>query len=245
MTLIKKFIIVTMMIFCTVYPCFAQELSVEEIINNVHKIYREAQTYTDSGEVKTVFVRGGKGTDTKPFTTAFVRPDRFRFEFKYKLKPDDPDWIRFIVWQNGSEIISSIANKNRPLESFYMAIAGPVGLSGGSAFYIPSLLRPYEVRGSKITDLQEIKIIESKGGVIQMNGVKSADIKGLSKFYDDQGLATLFHEDVNLWIDSKSFLIKKIDIHTTSADFESTASITYNPEINVVIDDKKLEFQHE
>ena len=248
MDLIKKLIIVVALTFFNVCTCFAQEPSVNEIINNVHKAYGEAQTYSDSGEVKTVFVRGGgKGTDIKTFTTAFVRPDRFRLELKFKLKPDDPDWIRYIVWQNGDKIMSwnSRANKSKSLESLAMAIAGPAGLSGGSASYIPSLLRPYEVRGRRITDLQEIKIIESKDGVIQINGARSVDIKGLDKFFDDLNLSTLFNDDVTLWIDSKSFLIKRIDIHTTSSDFESTTSIMYTPEINVVIDDKKLEFQHE
>ena len=54
--LIKKFIIVIMVIFCNIYPCFAQEFSVDEIINKVHKAYGEAKAYSDSGEVKTTFI---------------------------------------------------------------------------------------------------------------------------------------------------------------------------------------------
>ena len=237
MDLIKKLIIVIAISFFNVCTCFAQELSVNEIINNVHKAYSKAQTYSDTGEVKTTYVtQGTQGTYNTTFSTAFVRPDRFKFELKYKMKPEDSDWMRYIVWQNGDKIMSwnSRANESKSLKSFAMAIAGPTGISGRSAFYIPSLLRPHEVRGITVTDLQEIKIVESKDGVIQINGVQSFNAMGINS-----------NEKINLWIDSKRFLIKRIDTHTTSADFEATSSIAYSPEINVDIDDRKLEFQHE
>ena len=69
-----------------------------------------------------------------------------------------------------------------------------------------------------------MKVIESKDGVIQINGLLISD------------------NSVNLWIDSESYLIKKIAIHTMSDNLESATSITYNPGINVDIDDEKLEF---
>ena len=69
-----------------------------------------------------------------------------------------------------------------------------------------------------------MKVIESKDGVIQINGLLISD------------------NSVNLWIDSESYLIKKIAINTMSDNLESATSITYNPDINVDIDDKKLEF---
>ncbi|MGH7731561.1 MAG: hypothetical protein ACRENJ_09980 [Candidatus Eiseniibacteriota bacterium] len=44
------------------------------------KAYGECTSYYDSGVVRLVFVTAdGNFTEEKPFTTAFVRPDRFRF----------------------------------------------------------------------------------------------------------------------------------------------------------------------
>jgi len=230
MNLIKKLNSIIVIIAFNCSLCFAQDISVNEIINNVHKTYREAQTYIDKGEVKTtVIMKGSQHFDTKPFNTVFVRPDQFRYEFQYKPNPDESYWDKYIVWQHGNEILKQKSTKNKieTLQLLSMAIASATGISGGSAHYIPSLLLPYEVGGIKITNLKNIEIVESKEGVIQIEGSLQDEVS------------------VNLWIDSESFLIKKIDIHTKSDDFESTTSITYNPKVNVSIDDEKLKFERD
>lgn len=228
MDLIKKLFIAIAIILFNFCISFAQEASVNEIMDNVHKVYREAKSYSDTGEVKTTLMTEGKQeTYTVPFTTAFVRPDRFRFEFKYKSNASGPDWRRYVVWQNGNKIVSwrSKTNESENLQSLSIAIASATGISGGSASDIPRLLLPYKVGGGTITDLQEMKIVESKDGIIEISGLMSES------------------SSVNLWINSENFLIKKIDIHTKSNDFETTTSITYEPSININIDDKNLELE--
>jgi outer membrane lipoprotein-sorting protein len=57
------------------------ELTSEEILDRMVEAYSSCKTYQDSGVVKTIFIQnGGERVVEKRFTTAFVRPDRFRFE---------------------------------------------------------------------------------------------------------------------------------------------------------------------
>ncbi len=57
-------------------------LSAREIIARMESTYANSRTYGDSGVVKIIFSRSVNQTTEKPFTTAFIRPDRLRYEFK-------------------------------------------------------------------------------------------------------------------------------------------------------------------
>src|SRR5262245_30622258 len=58
-------------------------LKAQDVLDRMAKAYAGCKSYRDSGVVKTVFIEAtGNRTVEKPFTTAFVRPDRFRFEYK-------------------------------------------------------------------------------------------------------------------------------------------------------------------
>src|SRR5436309_3249582 len=77
-------------------PVEAEEepLSAAEILQRMAQTYAACNSYQDSGSVVTVFrSRGGERTTTRPITTAFVRPDRFRFEFQDSL--DGQTWRRY------------------------------------------------------------------------------------------------------------------------------------------------------
>jgi hypothetical protein len=71
-------------------------LTAKQVLDRMAKVYAGCKSYRDSGLVKTVFVQvDGKHTVEKPFTTAFICPDRFRFEYKWK-DGDRPE-ARYIV----------------------------------------------------------------------------------------------------------------------------------------------------
>ena len=56
-------------------------LTAKQIVKRMAEEYAKCKSYQDLGVVKTVFILPDlKRTVEKPFTTAFVRPDRFRFE---------------------------------------------------------------------------------------------------------------------------------------------------------------------
>ena len=72
--------------------------SPKQILIRMAKAYADYNSYRDSGVVKTVFVKhNGKRTVEIPFTTAFVRPDKFRFEYKEKNGGMDS-------WSNGKDV---------------------------------------------------------------------------------------------------------------------------------------------
>ena len=62
------------------------DLTAQDMLDRMATAYAGCKSYIDSGVVETVFdVPDGKQqTEVKPFTTAFVRPDQFRFEFTMK-----------------------------------------------------------------------------------------------------------------------------------------------------------------
>jgi hypothetical protein len=103
-------------------------------------VYARAITYFDRGMVKgSIGVR-----DEKPFITAFDRSRRrFRFEFLSGHPSERKLSMRYAVWTNGDDIRSwwTLAPKQvNSFNSLSMALAGPTGVSGGSAMNIPSLL---------------------------------------------------------------------------------------------------------
>ncbi len=53
-----------------------------QILARMDKVYANCKSYRDTGVVKIVFAEtdGSHHTVKRPFATAFVRPDRFRFE---------------------------------------------------------------------------------------------------------------------------------------------------------------------
>src|SRR5882672_2574145 len=78
-------------------------LTAKQIFDRMAKTYAECKSYRDSGVVKTVFIQAdGKRTVEKPFTTAFVRPDRFRFE--YREKRGGGREPHYVVWRQGEEV---------------------------------------------------------------------------------------------------------------------------------------------
>src|SRR5690242_774657 len=79
-------------------------LSGEEILRKMGEAYRKCKTYQDSGTRVTVFRgRFGTRTDTKPFTTAFIRPDRIHFVSLYRFH-EQMAWRHNIVWASGSDV---------------------------------------------------------------------------------------------------------------------------------------------
>ena len=118
------------------------------ILDEMLNTYAECKSYSDSGSAITKTVtKGAKGksgdqVDEKPFTTAFVRPGRLRFEYKDLSGIVDGKPTRYILWTDGDEVKvwqrgQSQVQKKGSLE---MAIGGFTGISGRSAATVPSML---------------------------------------------------------------------------------------------------------
>ena len=72
-------------------------LSAQQILDKMATAYATCKSYRDSGVVTNFF--NPQHIDVKPFRTAFVRPDQFRFEYDDGT-PEKP----YIVWAKGSEV---------------------------------------------------------------------------------------------------------------------------------------------
>jgi len=75
--------------------------SAEEIVGKALSAYASCKSYADAGRVQIIFLtKLGRRTEIKPFSTAFVRPDAFRFEFQSRR--GEEEWNRYIVCTRGA-----------------------------------------------------------------------------------------------------------------------------------------------
>jgi len=137
------------------------EGTVAWIFQNMEQVYADCTSYYDSGVVKTIFFQAeGERTTEKPFTTAFVRPDCFRFEYTEQTNYGQEH--RYIVWREGASVKSwwSFRPGIETLASLLLALALGTGISGGSAHTIPALLLPGEMFGMRLMGMTEVERIE-------------------------------------------------------------------------------------
>ena len=202
-------------------------LTAKQILGRMAKAYATCKSYRDSGTVKTDFIEAnGTRTVELPFTTAFVRPDRFRFE--YRDKQVDNEEICYVVWRRGKNVQTwwDIKPGVETPNSLGLALAGATGVSGGSAHTIPALLLPEEV-GGRLTEITDAKRID--------------DAK-LGKAYCFRMQGTYGASPLTLWIDKKTSLVRRIDTQNKFANFRTEQTTTYDPLIDTEITDKMLEF---
>ncbi|MFN0110565.1 MAG: LolA family protein [Blastocatellia bacterium] len=209
----------------------------QQIMEKTMAAYADCKSYSDSGRVETLFImKHGKRTTVKPFSTAFVRPDAFRFE--YQERDGEKDWRRYIVWQKASDIKSwwTLKPEVKELESLSMALAGPTGVSGGSAIRVPSLLLPSSMANG-LKFLTELKLLsEEPIGVHSAYKIEAKDSSGRIQ---------------TLWIDTQRFLILKVfqkikfeansSVNPRSDGFEMETTTFYDPQINEPVPAAKLE----
>jgi len=200
----------------------------EQLLDRMSKAYANCKTYRDSGVVKTVFFQAnGKRTVNKPFTTAFVRPDRFRFEYKERKGDDEEN--RYLIWSNGQEIQTwwDVKPGVGKAASLNMALAAAAGVSGGSAHTIPALLMPNAVVGGRLTGMTDAKRI----GDAKLDDVNCFRIEGKSA-----------NNPQTLWLDTNTFLVRRIDSQHTFPNFRTEVTTTYSPVMNGEIAEKMLVF---
>jgi len=190
--------------------------------------------------------------EIKPFATAFVRPSNFRYEL-WSLRAEvrardqqqglrDEDrlanymnaggkglWDSYIVWMSGDSVKTwwSIKPQVKDFNELGLAIAGPTGISSGSAYYVPMLLMPPLRAGHRLKSLGELKLREET-----LQGRAVFRIQGS----DAQ------KKPITIWIDKETSLLLKINEKKKFSDFEAETTITYSPQINLPLPLEKLAF---
>jgi RNA polymerase sigma factor (sigma-70 family) len=202
------------------------DLSAMQIVDRMAKTYSDCLSYRDSGIVKTLFIEnGGNRTVEKPFTTAFVRPDRFRFEYKETVGDQQ---MRFIIWFKGKEVQTWWDVKpgiDKP-KSLNLALGGAAGVSSNSSLNIPQLLLPDKMGWRRLA-LTEPK--RAKDG--KLDKVECFRVEG--KYGGNP---------ITLWIDKQTYLVRRIDERAKFDNFLTEQTTTYDPTIDKKVTDKMLEF---
>ncbi len=201
--------------------------SASEILDRMAKVYSNCKSYRDSGVVKTLFItRKSKWTNEKPFTTAFVRPNQFRFEFK-QGPSDKAD--RYIIWSNGKDVRTwwDLGRRLKKPESLDYALGVAMGVSARSSKTIPSLLMPEMDFETRLTDIDGAK----RTGNAKLGEVDCFRIDGI------------YAEDpITVWIDRETYLVRQIDEKRVVNGVQTERTTTYDPSIDGPITDKMLAF---
>ncbi len=204
------------------------DLSAQEILARSALTYAHCKSYRDTGVVTIVYLEsGGRRIEERPFRTAFVRPDCFRFEY------EETDFAgakrRYIVWRLGSHVQTwwDIKPGVEEKASLNSALAEATGVSGGSAHAIPALLLPGEIGGRRLTDMTEVRRIAD------------ADVGGAGCFCVEGKYANLPR---TVCMDRKTFLVRKIDFETVFPKFRAQETTTFEPVVDDPVGQESLEF---
>lgn len=206
------------------------ERDAEEILFRMARRYQRCNSYRDTGVVTIRLIsKDGEDVEKRPFTTAFVRPDQFRFEFSARFGGDSK-FRRCIIWKTGEEVLSwwDLLGHVEAAQSLGLALASATGLSGGAAHRVPALLLPEDVPGFHLTSLKDPERQED------------ADFEG-TPCYRVRGTARDGHP-FRLWINRSNFTLLRIDERFTHNDFEARQRTTYTPEFDTDIAEEALTF---
>ena len=207
----------------------ADGLTAVDILSRMKKVYANAHTYQDKGLVKVV-IRFPERDHTviKPFTTAFIRPSRFRFEYK-EIEPMVKT-SKFIAYQNGQDIKAhwDLDEGVSQITSIGEALAAAAGISGGSARTVPTMLLPEE------SHFRNAILFFSSPKRATDEVIAGIDCYRIEDPNDYRGLT--------LWIDKEEFLLRKMYKYQNHKDSRAETTTTYQPILNGEITDKMLEF---
>jgi thiol-disulfide isomerase/thioredoxin len=201
-------------------------LTAQAILEAMGKAYAGCTSYRDSGSVETTFLsEGGTRVASLTFSTAFVRPDKFRFEYQ----EDDGTRTRYIVWRNGADVRTWWTLKGEVTgKTLSLALAGATGVSSGTAHTVPVMLLPEEVSGASLTNYLE-----------NVERMEDSDVGGAS-CYALRG--THGTSRTALWIDRRTHLLREIDQETQFDDFRTVRVTSYEPSVDAEIEDSALAY---
>jgi outer membrane lipoprotein-sorting protein len=215
------------------------ELTAKDIIERMAKVYAGAKWYRDSGVVE-VQVQGGADDsgfeEEVRFTTAFARPDHFRFEYSVRINEKE---FREVIWRNG-KAVQTWLNPRFDIEkpdSLSLAIAGATGVSNNSAHTVPHLLLPDEVVEWRKTGPWDLQRIEDA----YVGDVECFRVSGKTDMPADSDSPAMAMTST-VWIEKRTFLLRRIDSTMDSATLRSKDTTTYEPVIDEEIPDRLLEF---
>jgi outer membrane lipoprotein-sorting protein len=222
----------------TIHESRPDDPAARQILDETINVYANCRSYRDTGVATSVFHKtsGAIHTTERPFATAFVRPDRFRFEFNHREQvirdPLGDRLSRYIIWSNGKEVQTwwDIKPGIEKPESLSFAVGAAAGVSGVTSSTIPGLLMPKQIGAGKLT------LIKYRGG-FALDEEGQFDAHECYRIIGEWGKLPM-----TVWIDKQSYLVRRIDTQNPVRDLRVDETITYDPSIDVEVADELLEF---
>ena len=205
------------------------------VLAKMAETYAGLRSYQDKGSVR-YDILGAQQEVT--FKTAFVRPNRFRFEWTshHPFAPLRFVKTRSVVRSDGATAYTW--NKfylkdatERQDESLSMAVAGATGVSSGSAHTIATLLIPDLWKegsfGSSVAELGSPNV----AGMETIDGVDCFRISGTRR-----------GERTDLWIGRNDYLLRKMEyLLKGNKNVEQRQSIVVNQDVPLTLFSSALE----
>lgn len=210
----------------------------QQIIERMQQVYRTARTYQDQGEVISEFTskEGKQGfTNKLAFTTAYDRKaDQFRF-FYETIKGRLSYTYVYLIWSANGETKHYWSSDKKPKGDFSLesALATAAGISGTSSRKITSYLFDHSnMTGLLLQRLDNVQLAGTEK-------IEEANCFVLKATDSSQKIPTTF------WVDSKSFMIRKIEEHMQIPNNSVKTTISFRPIVNQPIAAKDLAFDYE
>ena len=181
----------------------SSELTAQDRLAASTSLYKSIRTYRDNGLIThEMSIQGQRTKREMPFSTAFERGGRFRWQFRYSATPGaTPDQL-FAIWSADCKSFeaSRVFYRESPTDrKLNMPLATANGISGGAAIALIPLLH-IEKDGSYLGPMTTDLLKPEYDGIEEVDQVKCWKIKGKAK---------LGKIDVTLWIDGEG-IIRKI-----------------------------------
>jgi hypothetical protein len=209
----------------TPMPTPDEDAAAARLLHQVADAYKRAETYEDYGSVNSEFTGDHPFSTTTTFKTAFVRPNKFRFEFaeSFGCTPTHE-----IIWTDSgpesTKVDSSLDPERNAGDSLSREIARATGVSSGSAHQVPRLLMPDILSGWNLTEPESARIVGDE--TVDGESCTQVHLRGRGGPSD-------------VWINKRTFLIEKI-VRRSSVAVSTT---TYRPVVNGAVQPSELTFK--
>ncbi len=200
----------------------------EQIVATMAQAYASARTYEDRGEVTEEFTTAGRKpfNSRKTFETAFVRGERFRFEYRER---DDPSRA-YVIWSDGAHTYTSwyVHHGTDEVKNLQMAVGAAAGVSSKASYTIPRLLLP---------DL----------GVAGLSTLGDPRLEGEEDIDHHPCWKIGAGERQHVWIDQATHLVRRIEEHRHfdakrgHEAFDVVATTNYKPVANRPVAEASLQ----
>jgi hypothetical protein len=216
-----------------------------EILAKVTQTYSSCRSYSDKGTVAGQFT-DPKGKVEKPdaedrFTTAFVRPDGFKFDFRHNgpgAAKQSVIWIEKDGPRNWWDLDGKVI---RP-ESLDSAFGAYAGITMGASTEIPHLLiaptqQKIPDRVAPFSQLKDLKRLAD----VKVDGIDCYQVEGGMEAFNMR-TAKPFQTRSTYEIDKATFLIRRLRSEMNLEIGKVVTTIAYEPQVDKAVDRKSLGF---